>query len=353
MDKSDAQNTWNVLGRAIDEIYNRNASQLSFEELYRCAYNLVLHKHGNILYEGVSSKLTEHLQDTLQSLDETHENSLIEKMSVAWKEHTTTMVMVRDILMYMDRTYVPMQKRRSVYELGLHLFRITVWEHPNVKTRVSDLLLSAIARERSGMLVDDRDLLKDILGMLLELGRTDYAAAVYTQDFEEKFLGTTQEFYHTESLQYLSQSTAADYVQKATKRIEEEKERASALQLPSTTEGPLLGIVQTEWIERHARPLVDMEATGFRALLLDDTKLEEMRLMYDLFVRVPQSVDYLRDALADRIKSFGEQLIQDQKTGQADPPSFVRGVLELRDRHQKIVEYSFRGEKKTAKRLSK
>ena len=47
--------TWLSLADAMDEIHNRNASSLSFEELYRNAYNLVLHKHGNLLYHGVSA----------------------------------------------------------------------------------------------------------------------------------------------------------------------------------------------------------------------------------------------------------------------------------------------------------
>lgn len=71
-----------------------------------------------------------------------------------------TMVMVRDILMYMDRTYVPQNRRRPVYELGLHLFRTTVWEHPRVQPRVTQLLLDAVASERAGLLTDDRTLLK-------------------------------------------------------------------------------------------------------------------------------------------------------------------------------------------------
>jgi cullin 3 len=351
MDRQDATKVWDILARAIDEIYNRNASQLSFEELYRHAYNLVLHKHGAVLYEGVTAKLTQHLTETVEQLASTHPTSLLESVATAWKEHCVTMIMIRDILMYMDRTYVTQHKRRTVYELGLHLFRVTVWEHPAVSKRVCGLLLDAIARERAGMLTDDRDLLKQCIAMLLELGRADYAVAVYQQDFELVFLGTTQDFYHTESLQCLSAATAADYVRKAFQRLDEERDRAVVLQLPITTEGPLLGIVQTEWIERHARTLVDMETTGFAALLQDDTKLSEMRLIYDLFVRVPQSVDYLRDALAERIKATGRQLTSDQISGQADPPAFVRGVLQLRQKFEQIVEVSFRGEKKSVKRM--
>jgi len=350
MDQKDAQQTWGVLANAIDEIYNRNASQLSFEELYRNAYNLVLHKHGALLYEGVTDKLNAHLLETVKTLAATAEAQLLEHMSQTWNEHQITMVMIRDILMYMDRTYVIQQRRRMVYDLGLHLFRIAVWEHPSVGQRVIDLLLDAIRSERNGFLTD-RGQSKAVLTMLQALGQADGTANVYQQDFEQVFLGTTQEFYHAESLAYLSSNTASSYVLKATTRLEEEKERATALTFPNTTEGPLLHIVQTELIERHARTLVDMENSGFAALLRDDTKLQEMRDIYELFARVPSSVDHLRDALADRIKTDGASLISDQEKGAADPPAFVRGVLAMRKKYDEIVIVSFRNEKKAQKRM--
>jgi cullin 3 len=352
MDRSDANSTWDVLASAIDEIYNRNASQLSFEELYRNSYNLVLHKHGDLLYDGVCDKITQHLLTTVQMLATTRDDSLLRAMATTWKEHQITMTMIRDILMYMDRIYIQQSKRRPVYDLGLHLFRVTVWEHPAVRARVVDLLLEAIAKERKGYLTDDRDLFKAIVAMLLEIGNaSSYTTAVYHNDFEAPFLATTQEYYHTESLHYLSSATASDYVRKAAARLQEEKERANALQLPMTTEGPLINLVQTEWIERHALQLVEMETTGFSALLQQDAKAEDMLQMYDLFVRVPQSVDHLRDALAERIKADGHQLMVDQEAGQADPSAFLRGVLRMRQKYQAIVTHSFRNEKKAQKRL--
>ena len=260
------------------------------------------------------------------------------------------MVMVRDILMYMDRTYVPQNRRRPVYELGLHLFRTIVWEHPRVQPRVTQLLLDAVASERAGLLTDDRTLLKQNISMLLELGAAD-ASNVYERDFETLFLGTTQEFYHRESLDFLSKNTAIDYVAKAQGRLDEEKIRAAALGLAQTTEGPLQNIVETELIERHAEALVKMENSGFAALLKDETKVEQLRDMYDLLVRVPSSVDYLRDALSERVKTDGSALIADQERGQADPPAFVRGVLKMRDRYGNVVSTAFRGEKRAAKRL--
>lgn len=53
---------WNTIKEAINKIYQKQASSLSYEELYRTAYNLVLHKHGDLLYNGVKSTTIELLQ---------------------------------------------------------------------------------------------------------------------------------------------------------------------------------------------------------------------------------------------------------------------------------------------------
>lgn len=52
---------WDLLKNAIQEIQRKNNSGLSFEELYRNAYTMVLHKHGEKLYTGLREVVTEHL----------------------------------------------------------------------------------------------------------------------------------------------------------------------------------------------------------------------------------------------------------------------------------------------------
>lgn len=42
---------------------------------------------------------------------------------MAWNDHQTSMVMIRDILMYMDRVYVQQNDVDNVYNLGLSIFR--------------------------------------------------------------------------------------------------------------------------------------------------------------------------------------------------------------------------------------
>ena len=57
--------------------------------------------------------------DVLQSLN----NNFLQILNGAWNDHQTSMVMIRDILMYMDRVYVQQNNCENVYNLGLVIFR--------------------------------------------------------------------------------------------------------------------------------------------------------------------------------------------------------------------------------------
>ncbi|XP_036367089.1 cullin-3-B isoform X1 [Octopus sinensis] len=61
MDEKYVNSIWTLLRNAIQEIQKKNNSGLSFEELYRNAYTMVLHKHGEKLYTGLREVVTEHL----------------------------------------------------------------------------------------------------------------------------------------------------------------------------------------------------------------------------------------------------------------------------------------------------
>ena len=192
VDKDAASTIWKGLKDSIDEIHNQDASLLSFEELYRSAYNLVLHKHGDVLYNGVKACVEDHLSEvsdsvSQQSLDET----VMKRLGLAWTDHMLKMVMVRDsICMYMDRTYVVQQKKRPVYEVGLMAFREKIWERKDVKGRVERMLMAEVGRERDGELIV-RGVMKNVLQMLLEIGID--SDEVYERDFEKMFLEGTKE----------------------------------------------------------------------------------------------------------------------------------------------------------------
>lgn len=208
MDSDYADKTWNTLKKAIHEIHKQNASGLSFEELYRNAYNMVLHKYGDKLYTGLRDTVTEHLQSIAEHIAAENDDSFMHVLNDKWKLHKISMMMIRDILMYMDRTYVTQFKKTNVYDLGLQIFRDQVARAPKIKDRLLNALLSLVHRERTTEIID-RSLFKGVTQMLVDLGRE-----VYVNDFELPFLEASALFYQAESQQCMSQSSASEYMKK-------------------------------------------------------------------------------------------------------------------------------------------
>jgi len=224
MDDRYVSNIWELLRGAIQEIQKKNNGGLSFEELYRNAYTMVLHKHGEKLYNGLREVVTDHLRkkvriDVIASL----KNNFLATLNSAWEDHQTCMVMIRDILMYMDRVYVSQCNVDNVYHLGLKIFRDEVIRQKEIGSYLQEVLLDLVSRERNGEVVD-RGSIRSACMMLttLSLNNRD----VYEQQFEIAFLQQSAEFYRLESQKFLAENSTSVYINKVEARIEEEVERA-------------------------------------------------------------------------------------------------------------------------------
>lgn len=133
-DAVDFETMWGELSSSLREIHTKNASKLSFEELYRNAYKLVLKKKGETLYERVKqfeqewlafhvrtridglvspSLLTGHggaSGNTTVNEKRAAGERFLKALKQAWEDHILCMNMTTDVLMYMVRS----QTRLSV-----------------------------------------------------------------------------------------------------------------------------------------------------------------------------------------------------------------------------------------------
>ena len=345
IDHAAAQRLWTSLRTAIGQIYNQNASSLSFEELYRNAYNLVLHKHYDLLYEGVRGAFREHLLVSLVDIVETSNEDMLQILVSVWAFHKVAFNMIKDILMYMDRAYCTPRKKAPVYTLALQMFREVIIYHASVRSRLRSILLEQIHQERHGRVVD-RGLLRSVLQMLDELGID--GVCVYEQEFETVFIEETKQFYAMESLEFLSQNTCPDYICKAEARIGEEAARLQHY-VAEKTEPKLRHAVEHELISVHAKALLEMENSGFVSMLRDN-KLSDLRRFYALFARVPHCQEQLRNAMGSFVKQAGLEIIAAQAS-QKDPVAFMRTMLELKDKFDTIIKEAFRSDKLAVKKL--
>ncbi|KAK7266369.1 hypothetical protein RIF29_19013 [Crotalaria pallida] len=331
-----AEKTWKVLEHAIHEIYNHNASGLSFEELYRNAYNMVLHKFGEKLYSGLVKTMTSHLKEVSQSIESAQGEIFLEELNRKWVDHNKALQMIRDILMYMDRTFIPSNHKTPVHELGLNLWRDVVIHSSNTQTRLLDTLLELVLTERNGGVIN-RSLMRNVIKMLMELG-----LSVYQEDFEKHFLRVSGTFYCFESQKFIESCDCGDYLKKAERRLNEEMERVSQY-LDPRTESKITNVVEKEMIESHMHTLVHMENSGLVNMLLNE-KYEDLGRMYNLFRRVPAGLTIVKDVMTEFVRETGKQLITDPERLR-DPVDFVQRLLNFKDKYDKVISIAFNNDK--------
>lgn len=297
---------------------------------------MVLHKFGEKLYTGLVSTMTGHLQEMAKSIEDAQGGSFLEELNKKWSDHNKALQMIRDILMYMDRTFIPSTHKTPVHELGLNLWRDNVIHSSKIQTRLLNTLLELILRERTGEVIN-RGLMRNIIKMLMELG-----PSVYQEDFEKPFLEVSADFYRAESQEFIECCDCGDYLRKAERRLNEEIERVTQY-LDAKSEVKITNVVEKEMIASHMLRLVHMEHSGLVNMLIDDKYLDLAR-MYNLFRRVPEGLPAIRDVMTSHLRETGKQLVTDPEKLK-DPVEFVQSLLNEKDKYDKIINKAFNNDK--------
>lgn len=298
---------------------------------------MVLHKYGEKLYSGLVCTMTCHLREISKCIEAAYGVLFLEELNRKWIDHNKALQMIRDILMYMDRTYVPTSSQKTtVHDLGLNLWRDIIIRSRNIQGRLLDTLLDLIHGERNGEVIN-RGLMRNITKMLSDLG-----ISVYQDDFEKTFLDASSSFYCGESQQFIECCNCGQYLIKAEKRLTEEIERVSHYLCPSSEE-KITSVVEKEMIANHMQRLVHMENSGLVNMLIHD-KYDDLGRMYSLFRRVPGGLATIRDVMTSHLRETGKQLVMDSEKFR-DPVEFVQRLLDERDKHDTIITQAFNNDK--------
>ncbi|WKY15130.1 hypothetical protein Q1695_000553 [Nippostrongylus brasiliensis] len=340
MDEKYVTQVWEMLKKAIQEIQRKNNSGLSFEELYRNAYTMVLHKYGERLYTGLKQVVEDHLRNyvrvkIVESLDA---GNFLEVINEAWSDHTTAMVMIRDILMYMDRVYVEQNKVEQVFHLGLAIFREQVLYQDFIHLHLRTTILSLIQQERRGAVVNWTGI-KSACQMLVALGI--HSHDVYVDEFETPFLVSTAEYYRCLSMCFLVSNSASLYVKKVEQCIREESERAKRY-LDPQTEGKVLDVLENVLIKEHMYTIVNMEHSGVHVMLSND-KFDQLASLYGLLQRVENGLTVMADAMSSYLRQTGAATVREDC--ERTPVVFVEDLLELKERFDEFLLVSFQRDK--------
>jgi cullin 3 len=231
---------------------------------------------------------------------------------------------------------------------------------------LTHVILDQIQMERDGDVID-KHLIKSCVYMLEGLHEDDQESEelrLYNSSFEREYLDTSREFYRQEAELLLRDSDAGAYCKHTRRRIYEEEERCKSTLLEATS-SKIQKVVEDELIKNRIHELVEMES-GVR-FMIDNERLDELNLIYDLNNRVDERKTELTRAIQKRIVDMGTDannaaIAASQATpaapeagekgkGPAQERSlnsqtvaaikWVEDVLQLKDKFEKIWKQSF------------
>ncbi|KAJ7494705.1 Cullin-domain-containing protein [Mycena galericulata] len=359
--------TWADLSNNIREIQNHNAPNLSFEENHRFAYNMVLHKQGEMLYRGVNQLVAENLDHLAGSQvipafpsgasDETMQSQeaemLLKALRNIWDEHISNMERLGQILKYMDRVYAKSADVPVIWDVGLNLFLKHIIRPP-IKDHLVTAILNQIQFERDGYVVN-RSAIKGCVDVFLTLEDAN-GLTVYKRDLEPVLLRESETFYELEGVKLLQSCDAPEYLRRVESRFESEDSRTHHY-LSRNTAPALRQILQDHLLTSHLTAVISMETSGLDAMI-DLNKTSDMARLYRLFIMVPTGLPCLKRALKDSVRRRGEVINQASsgiEGGDAQATSkaasgaqilalalkWVQDVLDLKDLFDKIWKDAF------------
>ncbi|KAF8656825.1 hypothetical protein AX16_002373 [Volvariella volvacea WC 439] len=313
-----ANDTWDRLAVNIREILNHNARNLSFEENHRFAYNMVLYRHGDKLYNGVKDLIRSHLEllateriipkfptagadDPLIASQEME--SLLKALRYIWDDHESSMTRLSQILKYMDRVHTKNAGVPEIYDAGLLLFLEHILK-PAIQSHIINAILSQIQFERDGNTIN-RSAVKGCVDVLLSLSTRKDAPSIYKRDLEPALLVASEKFYEVEGIRLVESKTAPEYLRSVQARFEAEESRVHHY-LSSQTKGPLTDILKQHLLTTHLSTVLEMPS-GLD-MMIDNGSLDDLARLYRLYTVVSDGLTILKRKLKGSIAVRGKEI---------------------------------------------
>ena len=179
-------------------------------------------------------------------------------------------------------------------------------------TKISSLLfqviLNQIQTERKGDFIDQA-LVRSCIYMLeglYEWDDEDESQKLYLTSFEPEYLQASREFYQLEGQTLLRDGDAGNFCRHAKKRLVEEADRCRSTLSPLTLP-KIKSVVEDELIKAYIKDVIQFPNSGV-SFMLDNDRLEDLEMIYDLIARVDPKKEELMQALQKRVAELGSEV---------------------------------------------
>ena len=162
--------------------------------------------------------------------------------------------------------------------------------------------------ERDGDIID-KALIRSCVYMLeglYESEEEEEDSKLYLTSFEPEFLEASRRFYQGEGKALLRQADAGTFCRHTMRRVIEEQDRCRSTLSPLTSP-KIKAVIEDELIRNNIREVIELQGSGVKCML-DDDRLDELQMIYDLISRVDPRKEELSRAVQRRIVELGTEI---------------------------------------------
>lgn len=324
--------SWAKLQEAVRAVQCATPVHTSLEELYRLVEDMCLHKLAPRLYDLLRCELDGHAATTtatLASWASAGSQAFLPRLASSWRGYCDQLILTRQIFLCLDRSHMlnasNSSQPRSLFDLGLHLFRTHMHQCKDIESVALDGILSLIAAERSGESID-RQLARQIVTMYSSLG-------LYEDGLQNPTLKAAATHYALEGTELALTMEVPAYLIHAEKRLQEENSRCDTYLEPSTRKA-LVATVEEGLLRAHLGALIER---GFDSMI-SENKLEDLGRLYSLCNRI-DALEALRQSFKSHIKRVGSAVVLDTEKD----PEMIVTLLDFKTTLDKVLEGPFKG----------
>jgi cullin 3 len=347
------EESWKLLQTAIHDIQNKNASQWSFEQLYRLAYNLVLSKNGQFLYNHVHDEIVKHLDENVRiqleslilekcnnipkdtdeiindsnemkfeklNISKTDASKILSLFNTLWDDHLICIWLISQVVMYMDRTFTKENRLPLIYDVGLLAFQQSIImfrlnsSSLTIGKELIEVFLFYFNLSRNGEMID-KFLIKSTIAIFESLVNTD-GETYYSKYFEPELLVSSHRYYISKINELLGYQSGSIYINKVVDLIKDEESRFQ-IYLPDQTSKRLKDLMYKDLVASNIDNILNFETDGLKNWI-DFDNYDILYKVFNLIGNVDSNKLILKRCLRDIVIANGVELSELSKVNQPE-----------------------------------
>jgi len=148
------------LENAINQIFNKQSSKLSYDELYHAVYILVINRQQEQLYNETKLFLENNIKMKIKGFSIICQEKILHELLSLWREVNEMFVGIKSIYLFLNKNYIASKKLPTLLFISRNLFsKYFLNESGDLYEKLMNEMMDSFRKDRNNEIIDKVSLL--------------------------------------------------------------------------------------------------------------------------------------------------------------------------------------------------